>query len=65
MTRVTADVAVIGGGPAGSVFATRMAQLGFDVCLVERSRFPRPHLGESLSPGVMPMLASIGAAAAV
>lgn len=65
MTRAHADVTVIGGGPAGSVFAIRMAQLGFDVCLVERSRFPRPHLGESLSPGVMPMLASIGAVAAV
>jgi flavin-dependent dehydrogenase len=65
MTRVTTDVAVVGAGPAGCVFATRMAQLGFAVCLVERARFPRPHLGESLSPGVMPMLASLGAAAAV
>ncbi len=63
--RVTTDVAVIGGGPAGSVFATRMAQLGYDVCVVERARFPRPHLGESLTPGVMPMLASIGSARAV
>jgi flavin-dependent dehydrogenase len=61
----TPDVAVIGAGPAGSVFATRMAQLGFDVCLVERSTFPRRHLGESLSPGVLPMLASVGAAEAV
>ena len=65
MTRVTTDVAVVGAGPAGCVFATRMVQLGLDVCLVERARFPRPHLGESLSPGVMPMLASMGSAAAV
>jgi 2-polyprenyl-6-methoxyphenol hydroxylase-like FAD-dependent oxidoreductase len=65
MRRVVADVAVVGAGPAGCVFATRMAQLGFDVCLVERARFPRPHLGESFSPGVMPMLASMGSAAAV
>jgi len=62
---VATDVAVVGAGPAGCVFAARMAQLGFDVCLVERARFPRPHLGESLTPGVMPMLASMGAAAAV
>jgi hypothetical protein len=65
MTRDTTDVAVVGAGPAGCVFATRMAQLGFDVCLVERMRFPRPHLGESLSPGVMPLLASMGSAAVV
>lgn len=51
-----ADVCVIGGGPAGSVFATRMAQLGHQVHLIERQRFPRSHLGESLSPGVMTLL---------
>lgn len=65
MSRLTADVAVLGGGPAGAVFAIRMAQLGHDVCLIERARFPRPRLGESLTPGVLPMLASVGAAAAV
>jgi flavin-dependent dehydrogenase len=64
-TCIPAEVAVIGAGPAGCVFATRMAQLGFDVCLVERDCFPRRHLGESLTPGVMPMLASMGAAKAV
>jgi len=65
MKRLVADVAIIGGGPAGCVFATRMAALGFDVCLIERARFPRRHLGESLSPGVLPMLASAGLAGAV
>ena len=30
-------VCVIGAGPAGSTFAARMAQLGHDVCLVERA----------------------------
>jgi flavin-dependent dehydrogenase len=65
MKRSTADVAVIGAGPAGCVFAARMAALGFDVCLIERARFPRAHLGESLSPGVLPMLASAGMAGAV
>src|SRR5512135_817059 len=61
-TGLVSDIAVIGGGPAGSVFATRMAQFGLDVCLIERARFPRPHLGESLSPGVMPLLSSMGSA---
>jgi flavin-dependent dehydrogenase len=51
-----ADVCVIGGGPAGSTFAVRMAQLGHQIHLIERKRFPRRHLGESLSPGVMPLL---------
>jgi flavin-dependent dehydrogenase len=53
-----AEVCVIGAGPAGSIFATRMAQLGHQVDLIERQRFPRTHLGESLSPGVMPLLRS-------
>jgi len=54
------DICVIGAGPAGSTFAARMAQLGHRVCLIERARFPRPHLGESLSPGVLPLLQSVG-----
>jgi flavin-dependent dehydrogenase len=56
---------VIGGGPAGSTFAARMAQLGHDVVLVERATFPRRQLGESLSPGVLPLLGMTGARAAV
>ena len=60
-----ADICVIGAGPAGSTYAARMAQLGHDVCLIERARFPRRHLGESLSPGVLPLLATTGARDAV
>jgi flavin-dependent dehydrogenase len=56
-----ADVCVIGAGPAGCVVAARLAQLGCAVCLIERSTFPRRHLGESLSPGVLPLLDTIGA----
>jgi flavin-dependent dehydrogenase len=58
-------VCVIGGGPAGSTFAARMAQLGHDVVLVERAVFPRRQLGESLSPGVLPLLDMTGARTAV
>jgi flavin-dependent dehydrogenase len=61
----TTDICIIGGGPAGSTLAARLAQLGHDVCLVERVRFPRRHLGESLSPGVLPLLATVGMSAAV
>jgi flavin-dependent dehydrogenase len=55
-----ADVCVIGAGPAGSTFAARMAQLGHHVHLIERQRFPRRRLGESLSPGVMTLLRAAG-----
>ena len=51
-----ADVCVVGAGPAGSTFAARMAQLGHRVQLIEQKRFPRSHLGETLSPGVMALL---------
>src|SRR5688572_11040292 len=59
------DVCVLGGGPAGSVLAARLAQLGHRVALVERAAFPRPRLGESLSAGVLPLLDAVGARALV
>src|SRR3974390_3007321 len=43
-------VIVIGGGPAGSTTATLIAQKGYKVRLLERERFPRFHIGESLIP---------------
>ena len=57
-----AKICVVGAGPAGSTYAARMAQLGHDVSLVEAARFPRAHLGESLSPGVLPLLERTGSA---
>lgn len=55
-----AEVCVVGGGPAGAALATGLAQLGHDVAIVERHRFPRPHVGESLSPGIWPLLDALG-----
>jgi flavin-dependent dehydrogenase len=46
----TREVIVIGGGPAGSTAAGLLARLGHDVLLLERARFPREHVGESLLP---------------
>lgn len=59
MPRVS-DVVVAGGGPAGSATARRLVQLGHSVTLVERRAFPRPHVGESLSPGVWIHFATLG-----
>lgn len=53
-------VAIIGGGPAGSVAATRLAQHGIDVVLLEREKFPRFHIGESLLPNGNRILKEIG-----
>ena len=50
MSKLMRDVIVIGGGPAGSTAATLLAQRGFDVLLLERERFPRFQIGESLLP---------------
>jgi flavin-dependent dehydrogenase len=50
MSTSSADVVVIGGGPAGSTVSTLLAQHGYQVKLYERDRFPRFHIGESLIP---------------
>jgi flavin-dependent dehydrogenase len=46
----TYDCIVIGGGPAGSTVATLVADAGHKVLVVERTKFPRFHIGESLMP---------------
>ena len=44
------DVLIIGGGPAGSSTASLLAKQGVDVVLLEKARFPRNQVGESLIP---------------
>ncbi|MGH3622607.1 MAG: flavin-dependent monooxygenase QhpG [Sciscionella sp.] len=60
MTTDDAEVCVIGAGPAGATLATRLAQLGHTVAIIEQRRFPREHIGDSLSPGVWPLLDFLG-----
>lgn len=61
MTSDAYDAIVMGGGPAGSSVATRLAQRGRRVLLLEKEHFPRFHIGESLLPCSMPLIEQLGA----
>jgi len=54
------DVVVVGGGPGGSSAAIACAGAGLRVAILERERFPRDLPGETLHPGVEPLLRRLG-----
>ncbi|HTS43756.1 MAG TPA: NAD(P)/FAD-dependent oxidoreductase [Puia sp.] len=54
------DVLVIGAGPAGTVAASIVHQAGFKVKIVEKVKFPRFVIGESLLPRCMEGLIQAG-----
>src|SRR5206468_3830642 len=54
------DALIIGGGPAGSAAAAVLAEQGHNVLLLERERFPRYHIGESLLPFTFHPLQRLG-----
>jgi flavin-dependent dehydrogenase len=54
------DVAIIGGGPAGSTAATLLTKGGRRVIVFEREKFPRFHIGESLLPFSMQQFDRLG-----
>jgi flavin-dependent dehydrogenase len=49
-TDTTYDALIIGAGPAGSAAATVLSEHGHRVLVLEREKFPRYHIGESLLP---------------
>jgi flavin-dependent dehydrogenase len=53
-------VAVIGGGPAGAAAATQLAKAGLKVAILEKEKFPRFAVGESLLPHGNELLREIG-----
>lgn len=59
------DVLVIGAGPAGSIAAAKVQQAGLSVRVVEREKFPRFVIGESLLPRCMEVLDDAGLLEAV
>ena len=57
----SADVLVVGAGPAGSSTAFHLAQAGLDVLLLEKSIFPREKVcGDGLTPRAVKQLVSMG-----
>jgi len=58
--RVECETLVIGGGPAGCATATALAQHGRRVIVLEREKFPRYHIGESLIPFTYHALERLG-----
>ncbi|HSU55119.1 MAG TPA: NAD(P)/FAD-dependent oxidoreductase [Candidatus Dormibacteraeota bacterium] len=54
------DVLIIGAGPAGSAASTLLAEQGHKVIVLEREKFPRYHIGESLLPFTFEPLKRLG-----
>src|SRR5437660_7101510 len=54
------DAVIIGAGPAGSAAGTVLAERGHRVLILEREKFPRYHIGESLLPFTFQPLQRLG-----
>ncbi len=54
-------ILVVGGGPAGATASTLLARAGYEVTLLEASKFPRYHVGESLLPSILQVVDLLGA----
>lgn len=53
-------VLIIGAGPAGTSCAIQLLKAGINVTLFDRKNFPRQVPGETLHPGVEPLLYQLG-----
>jgi geranylgeranyl reductase family protein len=60
-TENSADVVVVGAGPAGSALSAHLAQAGLDVVLLEQQHHPRPKVcGDALGPRAVRELVTLG-----
>ncbi|WP_322111878.1 NAD(P)/FAD-dependent oxidoreductase [Aerosakkonema funiforme] len=59
------NVVIIGSGPSGAAAAILLAKMGWRVVIVERETFPRDRPGETLHPGIEPLLEQLGVAAQI
>jgi flavin-dependent dehydrogenase len=62
MNELKCDVAIIGGGPAGSTVGTLLRKYNpaLSVVILEREQFPRDHVGESQLPAIAEVLEEMG-----
>lgn len=62
MSLKTFDVAIVGGGPAGTTCASLLLKYNprLEVVLIEREKFPRDHVGESQLPVIGKVLDEMG-----
>lgn len=60
MKKEQCDVVVIGAGPSGAVASAMLKQLGRKVVIIEKDKFPRFSIGESLLPQCMAFLEEAG-----
>src|SRR6185295_7781007 len=60
-----ADVIVIGCGPGGASAATFLRQAGHSVIVLEKEKFPRFHIGESLLPYNQALFSEMGVMPAI
>ncbi|WP_340684134.1 FAD-dependent oxidoreductase [Amycolatopsis coloradensis] len=61
MDKLSVDVCVVGGGPAGMALGLELARRGCDVAVVEQtSHFNRSFRGETVSPDAVSLLARLG-----
>jgi len=65
MRSESAEVVIIGGGPAGSTAGNLLACQGRRVIVLEKDSFPRFHIGESLLPYSTNLLERLGVRKAV
>ncbi len=57
----TADVVIVGAGPAGAAAAITLAEAGRRVVLLDKARFPRDKIcGDGLTTGALRLLESLG-----
>jgi flavin-dependent dehydrogenase len=65
LDRLSTDIAVIGGGPAGAIAARELRRMGFRTLLIEARGAERPVVGEALPATTLRLLHELGLDAAI